>query len=67
VKRSGAPSHPVTTIKVFVSLSKIKHSFNNIIDKGNRKIFLEEGFGPLVLLGFGVTTFTPAAYQRHRL
>ena len=26
-----------------------------------------KGFGRLVLLGFGVTAFTPAAYQRHSL
>ena len=26
-----------------------------------------ESFGQLVLLGFDVATFTPAAYQRHRL
>jgi len=28
---------------------------------------LDKSFGQLVVLGFGVTAFTPAPYQRHSL
>ena len=30
-------------------------------------LLLRKALGRLVLLGFGVAAFTPAAYQRHRL
>ena len=29
--------------------------------------FLKKVFGQLVMLGFDITVFTPASYQRHRL
>ena len=34
------------------------YSYLNLLDKS---------FGQLVVLGFGVTAFTPAPYQRHSL
>ena len=33
----------------------------------NITLIRNESLGQLVRLGFGVTAFTPASYQRHRL
>ena len=44
--------------------------YNNVILGMLERISKEKkikAYGQLVLLGFGVTTFTPVAYQRHSL
>ena len=46
-----------------ISLTRNIESYSQL----QHNIPLLEAYGKLVLLGFDVTTFTPAAYQRHRL
>ena len=48
-------------LNLYYSRDKFKLKINQ--SKG----FLKKSFGQLVLLGFDVTTFTPAAYQRRSL
>ena len=38
-----------------------------LLIRGNQSCGIRKVNGQLVMLGFGVSTFTPASYQRHRL
>ena len=56
----------VWVLTIFTQDMKLDSVFTDFITSDNIRISAKE-FGQLVVLGFDVTVFTPAPYQRHRL
>ena len=66
------PQPDITTLVIRLTnstkqLLTLPLGFSTLSRHFHKSFRLKEKFGQLVLLGFDVTTFTPAAYQRRSL
>ena len=57
----------LSTYQLFNLSTEIRYILEKVVSREAIKIIKIKAYEQLVLLGFAVTSFTPVAYQRHRL